>query len=315
MVFRAHGIDARLDLVAGERRQDWAEWMTREVRDAGRVLVVASPEYKRAAEGDAGPGERRGVQWEARLIRDRFYADQEAGLEAVVPVVLPGCSAADIPVWLAPASAAYYEVSEYTVAGAERLLRLLTGQPWETEPPLGAVPVLPPRGRPPPGRARPGGVADGGADPGPHHRRRAAGVGGVGGRFAAVPAAGAGAAGGGRGMGWVAAAAAAAAQRMAEAGRRLAAALLDDAGAAAARRGCCTGCRLVSWREVVLSAVRGGCCRCRWNWCAWRLRRRWRWARWGCCRGSACPGGWPPRARIPAAAARRSPRRRGWRGR
>ena len=47
----------------------------------------------------------------------------------VLPVVLPDCSADDIPDWLAPAAAAYYTVSDYTVAGAERLMRALTGQP------------------------------------------------------------------------------------------------------------------------------------------------------------------------------------------
>jgi hypothetical protein len=143
---RANGMDARLDLVAAEQRVDWAEWMTREVRDADRVLVIASPEYKKRAEGDTGPAEGRGVQWEARLIRDLFYADQEAGLQRFVPVVLPGCSSDDIPLWLAPASATSYRVSEYTVAGAEKLLRLLTSQPGELMPPLGRVPLLPPRG-------------------------------------------------------------------------------------------------------------------------------------------------------------------------
>ena len=152
---RGCGIDARLDLaVAG--RVDWAEWMTREVRDADRVLVIASPAYKRRAERDAGPAEGRGVQWEARLIRDLFYADQRAGLYRFLPVVLPGCSQADIPVWLPPA-AAYYQVGEFTVAGAEDLLRLLTGQPGVLESPLGPVPVLPPRGAAPPAAAgRPG---------------------------------------------------------------------------------------------------------------------------------------------------------------
>ena len=71
LFLRAQGIDARLDLPAAEQRQDWAQWMTRQVRDADRVLVIASPEYKRRAEGDAAPGEGRGVQWEARLIRER----------------------------------------------------------------------------------------------------------------------------------------------------------------------------------------------------------------------------------------------------
>jgi tetratricopeptide (TPR) repeat protein len=146
LFLRAQGIDARLDLPAAEQRVDWAEWMTQQVRDADRVLVIASPAYKWRAEGDAGPDEGRGVQFEARLIRDLFYADQQAGLGRFVPVVLPGCSATDIPLWLGPASTAHYRVGEYTVVSAEKLLRLLTGQPAEVEPPLGSVPVLPPRG-------------------------------------------------------------------------------------------------------------------------------------------------------------------------
>ena len=142
---RACGVDARLDLAAAQDRVDWAAWMTREARDADRVLVIASAAYKRRAEGDAGPGEGRGVQWEARLIRDLFYADQDAGMGRFVPVVLPGGSAADIPLWLAPASAAHYRVSEFTIAGAESLLRVLTGQPAVLVPELGPVPVLPPQ--------------------------------------------------------------------------------------------------------------------------------------------------------------------------
>jgi CHAT domain/SEFIR domain/AAA ATPase domain len=145
LFLRACGIDALVDLTAAETPQDWAQWMTRQIGDAGRVLVIASLQYKRRADGDAGPEEGRGVQWEARLIRDRYYADQQAGVRQVLPVVLPGCSVEGIPAWLSPASSTHYVVSEYTVAGAERLLRVLTGRPWETEPPLGGIPDLPPR--------------------------------------------------------------------------------------------------------------------------------------------------------------------------
>ena len=148
LFLRQNGIDARLDLVAAEQRINWAEWMTREVRDADYVLVAASAAYKRRAEGDAEPHEGRGVQWEARLIEDLFYQDQKAGLRRFVPVVLPGSSAQDIPLWLAPAVATYYQVTECTVAGAEALLRLLTGQPGVVMPPLGTVPDLPPHGTP-----------------------------------------------------------------------------------------------------------------------------------------------------------------------
>ena len=141
---RQNGIDARLDLAVAQQRVDWAEWMTREVRDADYVLVVASAAYKRRAEGDAGAREGRGVQWEARLVRDQFYRDQKAGLRRFLPVVLPGSSADDIPLWLAPATATHYPVTACTVAGAEGLLRVLTGQPQVVVPPLGAVPPLPP---------------------------------------------------------------------------------------------------------------------------------------------------------------------------
>ncbi len=33
LFLRANGVDARLDLPAAERRVDWAQWMTRQVRD------------------------------------------------------------------------------------------------------------------------------------------------------------------------------------------------------------------------------------------------------------------------------------------
>ncbi|MFK0025350.1 SEFIR domain-containing protein [Streptomyces sp. NPDC090798] len=142
---RSCGIDGQLDLPAGERRQDWALWMLRGIRDSRHVLVVASPEYKRRAEGDAPAGEGMGVRWEALLLRNLVYEDPVAALDRIIPVVLPGGSPADLPVWLGGRSHAHYPVEEFTVAGGEKLLRLLTDQPYETVPPLGRVPRLPPR--------------------------------------------------------------------------------------------------------------------------------------------------------------------------
>src|SRR5260370_883800 len=57
-----------------------------------------------------------------------------------------GCAADGIPWWRAPGGARHCAVGDYTVPGAESLLRLLTGQPLEIAPPLGQVPSLPPRG-------------------------------------------------------------------------------------------------------------------------------------------------------------------------
>ncbi len=145
LFLRANSIDAKLDRPGSEERRDWAQWMSQQVRWADRILVIASPQYKIRAEGAAEPDQGRGVQWESWLIRDRFFADQRAGLKLVLPVVLPGCSTDDIPSWLAPAAATYYLVNDYTVPGAETLLRALTGQPGEVEPPLGPRPDLPSR--------------------------------------------------------------------------------------------------------------------------------------------------------------------------
>ncbi len=145
LFLRANRIDARLDKPAAERRQDWPLWMLRELRAARYVLVVASPAYRRRAEGDEAPDRGRGARYEAALIREEVYADPEAALDRFLPVVLPGCSATDIPTWLGRNTSTHYPVTEYTVAGAQQLLRLLTGQPYEPEPPLGPRPDLPPR--------------------------------------------------------------------------------------------------------------------------------------------------------------------------
>ncbi|MDQ7802604.1 toll/interleukin-1 receptor domain-containing protein [Amycolatopsis sp. A133] len=146
---RSCGVDARLDLGEAGERRDWALWMAAQIREAGYVLVIASPAYRRSAEGRGQAHEERGVQWEARLIRDAFYADPHA-LNRFVPVVLPGQSVAGVPDFLAPATSTVYPVSDFTVEGAEQLLRLLTNQPEFIPQPLGPVPALAPRpGRPP----------------------------------------------------------------------------------------------------------------------------------------------------------------------
>jgi hypothetical protein len=89
VLLRACGIDAQLDLAAAGDRVDWGAWMTREVRDADRVLVIASAAYKERAEGDAGPGEGHGVQWEARLIRELLHDDPDGGLRRTWPQPAP----------------------------------------------------------------------------------------------------------------------------------------------------------------------------------------------------------------------------------
>ena len=142
---RSKGIDAKCDLPAAERRQDWPLWMLEQVREAKFVLIIASPEYRRRGDGQAPADEGRGVQWEAALIRNEVYADRRKTLEKFLPVILPGRSMADIPTWLSPTAATYYDLTGANPGSAERLLRLLTDQPYELEPPIGPAPLLPSR--------------------------------------------------------------------------------------------------------------------------------------------------------------------------
>ena len=138
---RAHGIDARLDRVAAEQRQDWTLWMNRQIREADFILLIASSSYRKVADDPCDTVHSRGVQWEARLIRDAFYQDQRR-LNRFVPVVLPGESEDGLPRFLAPNTSTVYVVDEYSVAGAEKLLRLLLSKPAEVDVPLGLAPSL-----------------------------------------------------------------------------------------------------------------------------------------------------------------------------
>ncbi|HEX8344070.1 MAG TPA: CHAT domain-containing protein [Actinoplanes sp.] len=148
LLLRSLGVDAKLDVTATAQRQFWPEWMSEQVREADFVLVVASPAYRERGENRGDRSVGKGVRWEARLLQERWYADQEAGLRSIVPVILPGGGADGLPDWLLPAGGMSYRIQEITESGVEALLRVLTDQPLDIEPPLGQARVLPPRSVP-----------------------------------------------------------------------------------------------------------------------------------------------------------------------
>ena len=144
-LLRQNGVDAWCDLDVAGARREWARLIEEMMGVADHILVVASPEYLRrsAADRPFGEPEGRGVAYEVGLIRELIYGDR-ASFERVVPVLLPGGSKRHVPRFLLPASAAIYEVSDFTVNGAVDLLRLLTRQPGVLRPTLGPRPLLPP---------------------------------------------------------------------------------------------------------------------------------------------------------------------------
>ena len=94
---RANGVDALIDVEVAVRPQYWPDWMSAQIRQGGYVLVIGSPDYRAAAEDRLPAQERKGVRWEARLLKDAFYSNHAAARDRILPVLLPGRTTEDLP--------------------------------------------------------------------------------------------------------------------------------------------------------------------------------------------------------------------------
>jgi len=144
-VLRSQGVDARLDTYDANERRDWYVWYIDQVSRADFVLVIASRGYRTAGDGQAAATCSRGVQSEAALLRDLVHADRPTWTRKILPVVLPGRSVDEIPLFLQPYFGSHYVVAEVSASGVEELLRTITRQPAHPQPDLGNIPALPPR--------------------------------------------------------------------------------------------------------------------------------------------------------------------------
>ncbi|MFB9926581.1 SEFIR domain-containing protein [Amycolatopsis halotolerans] len=128
------GLDVRLDQWDDASRLDWSAWAIRNILAADFVLVVASPNYKRRADGEAPFDEGRGSQFEARIMRDALTRDLERETSRILPVVLPGASVEDIPSFLTPYSTTHFRISEFTDDCVAGLLSAITGRSQNERP-------------------------------------------------------------------------------------------------------------------------------------------------------------------------------------
>lgn len=146
---REAGVESVLDLWWADARQDWYAWVIREMTDADFVLVVASERYRVTGDGSGPNAEHRGVQSEAALLRELVYGDRATWLPKMLPVLLPGHTIDQIPLFLQPHTASRFRVTSYDPAGAEDLLRVLLRQPGYVAPEVNPEqPTLPPHRAP-----------------------------------------------------------------------------------------------------------------------------------------------------------------------
>jgi hypothetical protein len=95
--------------------------------EADFILVIASPQYRRRADGAAPPDEGRGSQFESAIIRNNLTRNLREETERVLPVVLPGRSVHDVPTFLNAHSTTTFYVKDFTEEGVRDLLAAITG--------------------------------------------------------------------------------------------------------------------------------------------------------------------------------------------
>ena len=143
-LLRRSGIDARWDrhlVRTSPVRRDWSTTVLQEITDADYVLVVASPEYRRVGDGIVGPTERRGLQTEVHLLRDRLSDDRPLWQAKILPVLLPGSDRNQIPSLLSPHNLDHFPIADLTSDGLADLRRYLFHPPPTAgpAPPIGSV--------------------------------------------------------------------------------------------------------------------------------------------------------------------------------
>jgi hypothetical protein len=124
-LLRAEHLTVRVDEDDDGERQYWPDWMLEEIELADRVLVVVSPGYREHFSRKAPPGEGRGVDFEAKIIKEEMAADLDGSLRKFVPVLLPGIGVDAIPKLLWPRTATHWRVPALTPEGVADLVGLL----------------------------------------------------------------------------------------------------------------------------------------------------------------------------------------------
>jgi SEFIR domain/NPCBM/NEW2 domain len=131
------GLDVHLDQWDDNRRRDWSLWAIDQLTAADFIIVIASPDYQRRADGMAPPEVGRGSHFETAIIRDQMTKNVSLATERILPVVLPGRSLDDIPTFLNAYSTTRFEIKEFTEAGVAELLAAITGEGRYTAPERG----------------------------------------------------------------------------------------------------------------------------------------------------------------------------------
>lgn len=132
-LLRRLGVDVRVDEWDTDLRQDWFLWMIDQLSRADYVIVIASAQYRAAADGSLSADVHRGVQTESAVLRNFLYRDRATWTRKLLPVILPGRSVDEIPLFLQPYCASHYQIPKISSGGLKDLTRVLSRRPRHDE--------------------------------------------------------------------------------------------------------------------------------------------------------------------------------------
>lgn len=144
VTLRTNGIDADVDLFHLEDKSiDWTRFGPQKVHDADTVLIVMSRAWAERWEGRNSPRVGAGAVGEADELKGLFARDQEQWQRKCSIVMFPDVASDVVPAGLE--RLARFPLDPHDLPTYEGLFRALTAQPSYEMPPLGPVPVLPPK--------------------------------------------------------------------------------------------------------------------------------------------------------------------------
>ncbi|MEV4173839.1 SEFIR domain-containing protein [Nonomuraea sp. NPDC049709] len=119
------GVDLHMDKIVEGRRQDWFDWAIRQILTADFIVIIASPRSKAAGDAMIDDKSNPGIRTELAMIKSQLHEDRELWTSKLLPVVLPGDSVCNIPLFLSPSCADHYVIDELTEEALEDLLRAM----------------------------------------------------------------------------------------------------------------------------------------------------------------------------------------------
>lgn len=124
-LLRDTGLNVHLDQYYPDVRRDWYQWMLNRVPTADFIVVVASPMCRIVGDAAGDPSSNLGGRSEMGILRELLHSDRPNWTRRMLPVVLPGRSADDIPLFLQPRTMDHYVIPALTAAGVEPVLEVI----------------------------------------------------------------------------------------------------------------------------------------------------------------------------------------------